>query len=123
MALVTLLFVGYCVVLPLHIFDEAAKERQAELIVQAIKAHDGTINASATVKKGYATVRVYAVTDPSIQDMIIAWVKEMKDRGEVGRSIAINFYVSENMIYTPVAKDGSWGSYRGPEEVIRSITL
>lgn len=68
-------------------------------------------------------MRVYAVTDPSIQDMIIAWVKEMKARGEVGHSITIKFYVRENMIYTPVANDCSWGGSRGPEEVIRSITL
>lgn len=97
--------------------------RQGKNIVDDIKEHDKTINAGWRDGGCSANIRVYAVTDPTQQNAIISWIKQFKSRGEVNRRVKLTFYARENMIYMPGNKPGFWGWRRGPEKIIRSVTL
>jgi hypothetical protein len=105
------------------IASKADAIRQGKMIVDDIKAHDKTINAWCRNSGGAAEIRVYAVTDANQQNAIIRWIENFKARGQVNRPVKLRFYERENMIYMPGNRPGSWGWRRGPEKIVRTVTL
>jgi len=105
------------------IASKADAIRQGKMIVDDIKAHDKTINAWCRNSGGAAEIRVYAVIDANQQNAIIRWIEDFKARGQVNRPVKLRFYERENMIYMPGNRPGSWGWRRGPEKIVRTVTL
>jgi hypothetical protein len=82
-----------------------------------------TINAWCRNSGCAAEIRVYAVTDAEQQNAIIRWIEDFKAHGQVNRPVRLRFYERENMIYMPGNKPGFWGWRRGPEKIVRTVTL
>ena len=127
-----LIAAGIAAIVPLHvqIGYDAEDMRQGKLIVEDLKARDKSINAGwrsgarlLSYSYGGPVISVYAVTEPARQDAILAKIREMQRNGLITRKVEVLFYERENMIYTPVDKKGFWGARRGPERLIRDVTL
>ena len=72
--------------------NEAHSMHEGHIIVDEIKAHDPTVNATWTnTDDGQPNVVVRKVFDPDKQDTIIAWAKAVKQQGRVHRHITIDF--------------------------------
>lgn len=97
--------------------------RQGKMIVDDIKAHDKTINAWCRSSGCAAEIRVYSVTDADQQNAIIRWIEDFKAHGQVNRPVKLRFYERENIIYMPGDRPGFRGSRRGPEKIVRTVTL
>ena len=71
---------------------EAHSMHEAHLIVDEIKAHDPSINATWTTgNHGQPNVVIRNVSDPAYQDMIISWAKAVKVQGRVRWHVTIDF--------------------------------
>ena len=71
---------------------DAHSMHEGHLIVDEIKAHDPSINATWTTgNHAQPNVVIRNVFDPAKQDMIISWAKAMKAQGRVRRHVTIDF--------------------------------
>jgi hypothetical protein len=127
LAAVAVVIVAILFIFPIRslwsIASKADAIRQGKMIVDDIKAHDKTINAWCRNSGCAAKIRVYAVTDADQQNAIIRWIEDFKAHGQVNRPVRLRFYERENMIYMPGNKPGFWGWRRGPEKIVRTVTL
>jgi len=72
--------------------DEAHSMREGHVIVDEIKAHDPSINATWTTdERGQPEIVIRNVFDSDKQEAIIAWAKAVKSQGRVRRRIVIDF--------------------------------
>jgi len=72
--------------------EEAHAMHEGHVIVDGIKAHDPSINATWTTdERGQPDVVIRNVFDSDRQEAIIAWAKAMKSQGLVRRRIVIDF--------------------------------
>jgi hypothetical protein len=72
--------------------DEAHSMYEGHVIVDEIKAHDPSINATWTTDDhGQPDVVIRNVFDSDKQEAIIAWAKAAKNQGRVQRHIVIDF--------------------------------
>jgi hypothetical protein len=72
--------------------EEAHSMHEGHVIVDAIKAHDPSINATWTTdERGQPDVVIRNVFDSDKQDAIIAWAKAVKSQGLVQRRIVMDF--------------------------------
>ena len=66
--------------------------REGHVIVDEIKAHDPSINATWTTdERGQPEIVIRNVFDSDKQEAIIAWAKAVKSQGRVRRRIVIDF--------------------------------
>ena len=71
---------------------EAHSMHEGHLIVDEIKAHDSSINATWTTdNRSQPNVVIRNVFEPAKQDLIISWAKAVKSQGRVRRHITIDF--------------------------------
>lgn len=99
---------------------------QGKRIADQLRTHDKDLNIGVqsgarliSYSYGGPIITIYAVTERTRQDAIIARIDNMKKQGLINRKVEVRFYERENMIWTGPDKKGFWGGHRGPEKPIR----